>query len=171
MQNRPVKACSDSRVVKTVRIFPIDTNSHGTMFGGKLLSYMDEVSSMSASRHSRGDAVTASMDSVDFLSPIRLDDAVTIESYVTWVGTSSMEVFIKVTAEDLKTGVSRLANTAFLTFVALSDDGRKKVVPLIRPESDEEKMLYQAAEKRAGQRIERRQESRAFANTLAASIK
>ncbi|TDQ37449.1 acyl-CoA thioesterase [Aureibacillus halotolerans] len=160
------KPCAASRTVKTNRIFPIDTNSHGTMFGGKLLSYMDEIASISASRHSRANVVTASMDSVDFLTPIRLDEAVTLESYVTWVGTSSMEVFVKVIAEDLSTGKRRLANTAFLTFVAFDNDGQKQAVPGVLPESEEERMLHKTAEERASRRVERRKQSKLLADAV-----
>ena len=85
-----------------VGVFPNDVNNHDTLFGGKLMSDVDQVASISAARHSRRECVTASTDSVDFLSPIRTTDYVFFESYVTWTGHSSMEIFVKIIAEDLK---------------------------------------------------------------------
>src|SRR6478672_2966087 len=115
------KYCKESRVVRTSRVFPNDVNNHDTLFGGKLMSDVDQVASISAARHSRRECVTASTDSVDFLRPIRTTDYVFFESYVTWTGKSSMEIFVKIIAEDLKSGESKIAATAMLTFVALDD--------------------------------------------------
>src|ERR1700745_3456958 len=109
----------ESRCFKTSRIFPTDVNNHNTLFGGKLMSYIDDIASIAASKHSRRSVVTASTDSVDFLHPIRMTDSVCLESFVTWTGRSSMEVFVKVITEDLKSGEREIAATAFLTFVAM----------------------------------------------------
>ena len=100
------KYCRESRVIKTNRVFQNDVNSHNTLFGGRLMSDMDQVASISAYRHCRIDCVTASTDSVDFLFPIKTTDAVFYESYVTWTSSSSMEIFVKVIAENLKSGES-----------------------------------------------------------------
>lgn len=70
MSEENFKYCKESKVVKTSRVFPLDTNNHQTLFGGKLMSYIDDIASISAARHSRSETVTASMDSVDFLEPI-----------------------------------------------------------------------------------------------------
>ncbi len=82
--DKETKMCSASKVIKTSRVFPLDTNNHGTLYGGKLMSMIDDVASISASRHARCDIVTASTDSVDFLIPIQKDDSVCLESFVTW---------------------------------------------------------------------------------------
>ncbi|MCL6599524.1 MAG: acyl-CoA thioesterase [Alicyclobacillus macrosporangiidus] len=161
------KFCRESRCVKISRVFPNDLNDHNTLFGGKLMAYIDDIASISASRHARTDVVTASTDSVDFLCPIRESDSVCLTSYVTWTGTTSMEVFVKVVAEDLKTGDRRIAATAFLTFVALDDQGRPVPVPPVRPESEEERLLYETAPRRA----ERRKQHRAESKELAARLK
>ncbi|WP_029420042.1 acyl-CoA thioesterase [Alicyclobacillus macrosporangiidus] len=161
------KFCRESRCVKISRVFPNDLNDHNTLFGGKLMAYIDDIASISASRHARTDVVTASTDSVDFLCPIRESDSVCLTSYVTWTGTTSMEVFVKVVAEDLKTGDRRIAATAFLTFVALDDQGRPVPVPPVRPESEEERLLYETAPRRA----ERRKHHRAESKELAARLK
>ena len=160
------KFCKESLVIKTSRVFPIDTNNHNTLYGGKLMLYIDDVASISAARHSRASTVTASTDSVDFLMPIRTQDSVCLESYVTSVGKSSMEVFVKVVAEDLKTGERHLAATSFLTFVALDDNGKSMRVPEVVPESEEEKMLFYTAKERIQLRKDRRKHSEAFAKNL-----
>jgi acyl-CoA hydrolase len=152
--------------VKISRVFPTDLNDHDTLFGGKLMAYIDDIASISASRHARSEVVTASTDSVDFLSPIRQADSVCLASYVTWTGTSSMEVFVKVVSEDLKTGDRRIAATAFLTFVALDDDGKPMKVPQIVPETDEEKKLFETAPIRAEFRKRHRSESKSLASHL-----
>ena len=86
------KTCKESVVVRTSRVFPNDVNNHNTLFGGKLMSDVDMIASISAVRHSRRECVTASTDSVDFLSPITPDDSVCFESFVTWTGRTSLEV-------------------------------------------------------------------------------
>ncbi|MDQ0232538.1 acyl-CoA thioesterase [Metabacillus malikii] len=166
MNERLEKTCKESLVIKTSRVFPLDTNNHDTLFGGKLMSYIDDIASISAAKHSRCDVVTASTDSVDFLVPIRQSEAVSLQSYVSSVGRSSMEVFVKVISEDLRTGKRKLAATSFLTFVALDDEGKPVTVPKVVPESDEEKMLYHSAQQRINHRKERREHSEAFAKVV-----
>jgi acyl-CoA hydrolase len=158
------KTCKESRVVRTGRIFPNDVNNHNTLFGGKLMSDIDMVASISAQRHARRECVTASTDSVDFLSPITPKDSVCFESFVTWTGSSSMEVFIKIIAEDLKTGDRKIAATAFLTFVALDDQGKPTKVPTVIPETEEERKLFETGEERAAFRKIHRKNSKELAN-------
>lgn len=160
------KYCKESLVIKTSRVFPVDTNNHNTLYGGKLMSYIDDVASISAARHSRAEVVTASTDSVDFLMPICPQDSVCLESYVTTVGKSSMEVFVKIVAEDLRTGERRLAATSFLTFVALDDNGRPIRVPEVVPQTEEEIMLFNTAKQRIAERKVSRKHSQEFASKL-----
>lgn len=131
------------------------------------MSYIDDIASISAARHSRCGTVTASMDSVDFLEPIGQEDSVCLESYVTWVGRTSMEVFVKVIKEHLLTGERKLAATSFLTFVALDKDGNPQPVPQVVPETEEEIMLHQTAKQRAEERKSHRKHSKALAEALA----
>ncbi len=166
MSEENFKYCKESKVVKTSRVFPLDTNNHQTLFGGKLMSYIDDIASISAARHSRSETVTASMDSVDFLEPIGQKESVCLESYVTWVGTSSMEVFVKVMKENLMSGERRLAATSFLTFVSLDENGKPKRVPQVMPQTEEEIMLHQTAKQRAEERKSRRKHSKALADAL-----
>ncbi|MCL6593071.1 MAG: acyl-CoA thioesterase [Alicyclobacillus sp.] len=160
------KPCRESRCIKISRVFPTDLNDRSTLFGGKLMAYIDDIASISAARHARMEVVTASTDSVDFLCPIRQTDSVCLMSYVTWTGTTSMEVFVKVVAEDLKTGERRIAATAFLTFVALDDHGVPAPVPPVLPETEEEKALYETAPARAERRKMHRTESKHLASLL-----
>lgn len=158
------KTCNHSRVVRTSRIFPNDVNNHNTLFGGKLMSDIDMLASISATRHSRRECVTASTDSVDFLSPITPQDSVCYESFVTWTGTTSLEVFVKVIAENLISGERKIAATAFLTFVALDENGKPAKVPAIIPETEEEKKLYETGKERAEKRKVHRKNSKELAN-------
>lgn len=158
------KTCKESRVIRTSRIFPNDVNNHNTLFGGRLMSDVDMIASISAVRHSRKECVTASTDSVDFLIPITPDNSVCFESFVTWTGTSSMEVFVKIIAENLKSGERKIAATAFLTFVALDDDGKPSKVPGLIPETEEEIKLFETGKERAEKRKIHRRNSKELAS-------
>jgi acyl-CoA hydrolase len=157
------KTCNESRVVRTSRVFPNDVNNHNTLFGGKLMSDVDMLASISATRHARKEVVTASTDSVDVLHPITPQDSVCFESFVTWTGTTSMEVFVKIIAENLITGERKIAATAFLTFVALDENGKPTKVPQIIPETPEEKKLFETGKERAEKRKEHRKASKELA--------
>lgn len=127
------------------------------------MSYIDDIAAISATRHARSAVVTASTDSVDFLNPIKEGSSVCLESFVTWTHHTSMEVFVKVIAENLLTGDRVLCTTSFLTFVALDKDGKPTLVPKVIPQSEEEIMLHESAPKRLEVRRERRVESKRFA--------
>ena len=157
------KKARESFVSKTSLILPPDTNNHGTIFGGKTMSHIDEVAGLAAMRHARMTVVTASTDSVDFLHPIRKGQAICVEAFVTWTSNTSMEVFVKVLGEDLYTGEQATCTTAFLTFVALGNDDRPHPVPPVIPESEIEKRLNETAPERAKYRKERRDRAKAFA--------
>lgn len=150
------KYCKESRVFRSSRVFPNDFNNHNTMFGGRLLSDMDQVASISAAKHSRTECVTASVDTVEFLQPIRSNEAVTFESFVIWTGSSSMEVFIKVHAENLRNGESKIAAIAYFTFISLDKNGRPNRVPTVIPETSEERYLYEKSKQRTEFREDKR---------------
>jgi acyl-CoA hydrolase len=156
----------ETRVVKTNRVFPTDVNNHNTLFGGKLMSYIDDIASISATRLCRQSVVTASIDSVDFLLPINPSDSVCLESFVTSTGKSSIEVFVKIIAEDLLSGERKIAATSFLTFVALDLQKRPVTVPEVIPESSEEIKLHETALQRSEMRKIRRGESKKLASFL-----
>ncbi len=150
------KKASESRTFMTDLILPPDTNNHGTIFGGNVMAYVDKIASIAAMRHCRKPVVTASSDSVDFLAPIKNGEAICLESFVTWTHHTSMEVYVKVEAEDLLSGERRLTSTAYLTFVALDETGRPADVPEVVPESEEEWYHYKHAAKRYEHRKKRR---------------
>ena len=150
------KPISGSRSISTMLVFPGDTNYHGTMFGGKLMQYIDEICVIAAMRHSNSRVVTASTDSLDFMSPIRMNDAVELEAFVTWTHRTSMEVYCVVRSEDLLTGERKATVTAFVTFVAVDEEGKPKEVPPVYPETDEERKLHESAPERYERRKQRR---------------
>lgn len=142
------KKASESRTLMTDLVLPPDTNNHGTIFGGNVMAYIDKIASISAMRHCRQPVVTASSDSLDFLSPIRNGEAICLEAFVTWTHNTSMEVYVKVEAENLLTGERRLTSTAYLTFVAVDEKGNPVKVPQVQPETEEEWYHYNHAEER-----------------------
>src|SRR5690606_39155206 len=146
------KPCSDSLAIKTTHVQPPDTNFHNTLFGGKLLAHIDDLAAIAAIKHCRNPVVTASIDSVDFLTPVRAGDAILIEAFVTWTRNTSMEVFVRVITENLVTEEKKVCNTAFLTFVAIDENGKPTPVPPVYPETDYEKSLHESAPERAEQR-------------------
>ena len=138
------KFCRESRVIQTHRVFPTDLNSHGTLFGGKLMALIDDTASISITRHCRRNAVTASTDRLDFLHPIGENHSVCVETFISGTGKKSMEVFAKIIGENLITGQRYLAATAFMTFVAVASKEKPETnftVPTVEPESAEEKMI------------------------------
>ena len=143
---------ADSVAVLTTTVLPADTNAYGNVFGGHLVALIDKTSSITASRHSRRNVVTASIDRLDFLEPIRLGDILTLRSWMNYVGRTSMEIEVDVTTEDRLTGVSHRACSAFLTFVAIDDQGRPARVPPLRLETDDERARFEAGRRRAEDR-------------------
>ncbi len=164
-----VKPASMSRAVKSAIILPSDTNNHGTVFGGRVMAYIDDIAALSAMRHARKPVVTASTDSVDFLRPIKTGQSICLESIVTWAHNTSMEVFVKVIGEDLMTGQRTVCATSFLTFVAVDNDNRPVPVPGVIPETDIEKELHDSAPERAKHRQKRRKRSHSIAEQFGAS--
>lgn len=147
------KKCSESYVRTTELVLPNDTNTLNNLMGGKMMHWMDIVAAISASRHSNRVVVTASVDSVSFHEGIKLGSVVTLEAKVTRAFSSSMEVHVVAHVEDLRNQVSRKSNEAFLTFVAVDQNGRPIDVPVVEPESDEEKRYYDSALRRRQLRL------------------
>jgi len=159
MNEQQTMPMRETLTVQSRQVFPPDTNHHGTLFGGKLMAYIDETAAIAATKLARGPVVTASTDSVDFIKPIRVGDVVDIEAMVSWTGRSSMEIFIKITSEDLLKRTKSIAALSFLTFVALDENGKPTSIPSVIPETDEEKWLNETAIKRAEHRKVRKKES------------
>ena len=136
---------------------PEHSNNIGHVFGGAVLSMMDKCAAISAFRHSRNSVVTASIDRVDFREPIHLGDLVIMKSSVNYAGRTSMEIGVRVEAEDLLTGRRRHTNSCYLTFVAVDRNGRPIEVPELLPETEDELRRYAAAQQRRRRRLEERE--------------
>ena len=137
-------------------MLPQHSNNLGLVFGGVILAMMDTASAVSAIRHARTTCVTASVDRVDFREPIHLGDLVIMKCSVNYVGRTSMEVGVRVEAEDLQTGNRRHTNSCYLTFVAIDRNGRPVEVPRLIPETEDEIRRYEAAKARRKRRLEER---------------
>jgi acyl-CoA hydrolase len=144
-------------------MLPQHTNSLGTAFGGTIMSWIDICAAMSAQRHARSVVVTASMDQLDFVAPIKGGQLVNLRAAVNYVGRTSMEVGVRVEAEDTLTGERVHAASAYLTFVALGPDGTPARVPALMPVTSDEKLRWEEAKARRQQRLELAVERRRLA--------
>jgi acyl-CoA hydrolase len=147
-----------SRTIQTKLVLPPDTNHMGTIFGGAVLSYIDEIAAITAMKHSKKVVVTASIDTVNFLSSARVGDILILEGVVISTGRTSMEVYVKVECQNIETGVKTITTTAIITMVALNDDGKPTPVCPVIPETEDEKQLLQYAEIRKERRLKIREE-------------
>ncbi|HMC54169.1 MAG TPA: acyl-CoA thioesterase [Gemmatimonadaceae bacterium] len=157
---RASKPVRESQHETSELMMPHHANNLGHVFGGVMLSMMDKTAAVAAFRHSRLNVVTASIDRVDFREPILVGDLVVMKASVNYVGTTSMEVGVRVEAEELLTGRRRHTNSCYLTFVAVDRNGRPIGVPGLVPETDEQVRRYQAAEQRRRRRLEEREAER-----------
>lgn len=153
-----IKKCpEESAVEMTELVLPNDTNLLGNLLGGRLMHWMDIAGGMSASRYANKVVVTAAVDNLIFHHPIKLGELVNLKAVVSWTGRTSMEILVKVIAENTLTGEKKLANEAFFTFVALDDDGTPFPVPTLSPKTDDEKKLNTEAISRRTKRLELKQ--------------
>ncbi len=140
----------------TQLVLPNDTNPLGNLLGGQLMHWIDLVAAIATARHSRRVCVTASVDDLNFLHPIKLGEVVTLMASVNRVFRTSMEVGVKVLSENLLTGKIKHANTAYLTFVALDANGTPIEVPQITFKTEEEQRRFDDAQQRRELRLARR---------------
>ncbi len=123
------KKISQSRITMTHQTLPVDANPYGNVHGGVVAKLIDTAGGVVAMRHCQGNAVTASIDRLDFLTPIKVGDVVHVKASLNMVGSTSMEVGVRVEAENIQTGRVRHAVSAYLTYVALDDTGRPAKAP------------------------------------------
>lgn len=142
------KTPSESAVEMREMVMPNHTNPQNTVFGGTVMSWIDIAAAMVAARHCGRPVVTAHIDDIDFIAPIKMGYHVLIQASLNYVGKSSMIVGVKVTSENPYTGEIRTTTKAYLTFVALDDLGRPVEVPGITPETEDEIRRYENAKKR-----------------------
>lgn len=150
------KSSEESKAEMTVRMFPSDANPAGNVFGGEILRQIDLIAGLVAQRHCRRNAVTASIDRVNFLKPVLVGNALILNARLNYVSRSSMEIEVKVEAENLMTGTRTLTNTAFVTSVALDDFGKSAEVPPLLLVTEEEKRKFAEGEQRMIQRKKER---------------
>ncbi len=154
---RPSKRVIESQHETSELMMPQHANILGHVFGGVILSMMDKCAAIAAFRHSRATVVTASIDRVDFREPIHLGDLVVMKASVNLAGRTSMEVGVRVEAEDLLSGHRRHTNSCYLTFVAVDRTGRPIEVPELIPETEDELRRHAAAKERRRRRLEERE--------------
>ncbi|AYH42575.1 acyl-CoA thioesterase [Azoarcus sp. DN11] len=142
------------QLTMTVLMTPDMANFSGKVHGGAVLRLLDQVAYACASRYAARYVVTLSVDQVMFRQPIMVGELVTFLASVNYTGKSSMEVGIKVLAENIRTQEVRHANSCFFTMVAVDDDGKPVAVPTLRPFSPKEKRRFAAAEARKALRLE-----------------
>lgn len=150
MEGRPPRL-SHTTIAEVM--LPHMANGLGNVHGGVLLGMMDRVAAVSAIRHAQRICVTVSVDRVHFREPIHLGELVTMHASVNYAHRTSIEVGVRVEAENLLTGSKRHTNSSYLTFVAIDENGLPTPVPPVIPETDEEKARYRAAESRRAQRV------------------
>ena len=138
----------------TVLMTPDTANFSGKVHGGTILKLLDQVAYACASRYAGRYVVTLSVDQVMFRQPIQVGELVTFLASINHTGTSSMEVGVKVIAEDIRTQVVRHVNSCFFTMIAVNDDGRPTPVPALVPQSEDQKRRHAAAEARRAMRRE-----------------
>jgi len=143
----------DSYITVTRIMMPMDANAAGNVFGGAILGLIEETAWISAIKHARCNLVTASIDRMDFLAPVHIGDMLRLEASVNYVHSTSMEVGVRVEAEDPLTGEIRHTGTCFLTYVGLGKDRKPMILPSLLPESDEEKRRWVDAEQRWKERL------------------
>ena len=151
---RPTRTVRESAHTSSALMMPMDENVLGHVFGGTVLSLIDKTAAVCAMRHARASAVTVSMDKVDFREPIRVGELVHVMASVNWTGRSSMEIGVKVEAENMMTGVRRHTNSCYVTFVAIDHSGKPMEVPSLVCETEEEVRRNRAAAARRARRIE-----------------
>ena len=142
-----------SRVETVQLVLPGLTNTHGTIFGGMMMQWIDIAAGVAASRHAGGPVVTASMDRLHFLDPVYLGEVVTVQAQVNFAGKTSMEVGVRVLAEDRNLTTRRQTTRAFLTFVAVDEVGRPRPVPALALETAEDRRRNAEARARRAVRV------------------
>jgi acyl-CoA hydrolase len=156
-----MSSIESSQIVRTVAstqsemteiILPNDTNTLGNLLGGRLMHFIDLTGAMAAYRHSRTHVVTAAMDHIDFIRPVHLGDLVTLKSSVNRAFTTSMEVGVKVWAENTQTASIVHVASAYLVFVAINQEGHPQKIPQLLPETPNETRRYEDALRRRDHR-------------------
>ncbi len=150
---RPSRRVSESALEIARLMMPQDANVQGNVYGGTIMKLMDEAAGSVAARHCRTNVVTASVDRMDFFKPVYIGNLLILKSSVNFVGKTSLELGVRIEAENMRTGDIVHTGSSYLTFVALDDQGRPALVPAIIAETNTEKRRYSEAQMRREQRL------------------
>lgn len=147
------RTIQETRTVVQRIMMPTDANPAGNVYGGSILKYIDEVASIVSFRHTRTNVVTASIDRMDFLAPMHIGDILVLKAAINYAGKTSMEVGVRVEAEEPRTGRVVHAGSCYLTMVALDARGRPTPVPPVTPASAEERAWFEEGKRRRQERL------------------
>jgi acyl-CoA hydrolase len=150
------KRASESATEMVQVVLPNDANPLGFILGGTVMHLIDIAGAIACHRHTRTLLVTAAVDGLEFLHPIKVGDMIILKARVTCVFTTSLEVSVEVYSEETLTGLRRQTSRAFLTFVAIDRDGNKVKVPPLFVETEEERKECEAAAQRRAERLKRK---------------
>lgn len=165
------KRVSDSAVATSQVMMPQDANPSGNVHGGVIMKLIDTAAGVVARRHAQSNAVTASIDRLDFHHPVYIGDLLTLRASINLVGRTSIEIGVRAEAEDLLTGQIRHTASAYLTFVALDSDGRPIQVPGLIVETEEEKRRNQEAGDRRDLRLAEKRKEKAHQGRAGRGLK
>ncbi|GAB4255626.1 MAG: acyl-CoA thioesterase [Deferrisomatales bacterium] len=157
MEEGKGRRVSETRVEVAEMMQPHHANPAGNVHGGVVMKMIDDAAGVVAVRHARGNAVTASIDRLDFHAPVYVGNLVVLKASLNCVGRTSMEVGVRVEAEDLRTGEVRHTASGYLTYVALGRDGKPRPVPPLILETDEDRRRCEAGKRRREERIRTRE--------------
>lgn len=152
----PPKPASESFTEMVQVVLPNDANPMGFMLGGAVMHLIDIAGAIAAFRHAHALVVTAAVDGLEFLSPVRVGDFIVLKARVTAVFTTSLEVEVKVYSEEALTGRRQITSRAYLTFVTLEREGVRATIPPLAVETDEDRQLEAAARTRRDAHLARR---------------
>jgi acyl-CoA hydrolase len=155
----PPKRAADSATEMVQVVLPNDANPLGVILGGTVMHLIDIAGAIACSRHTRSLLVTAAVDDLQFLHPIKVGDLIILKSKVTCAFRTSLEAHVEVYSEETLTGRRRLTSQAYLTFVAIARDGTRVPVPQLLAETDEERRVCEEAHVRRAARLARREAS------------
>jgi len=148
-----------------MQMLPVDANPMGNVHGGTILKLVDLAAAVSALRHARATVVTASIDRMDFYHPVYVGNLVSLKASVNYAGTTSMEVGVRIEAEDLKSGKITHTGSSYLTYVAIDETGKPVEIPDVIPKTPEEKRRWREGKERRTERLkvlhQRREEGKA----------
>ena len=148
------RTVEESQSERSEIIFPADANALGNLFGGRLMQFIDLVGAVAASRHARAPVVTASMDHLDFVAPVRVGELLILKASVNRAFKTSMEVGVRAMVEEVREQRLRHVSSAYLTYVAVDRDGKGISIPRIVAETEHQKRRYDEAGRRREIRVE-----------------